>query len=70
MNKMRFTKHTGLKITPFELHRDGKPRIGSTNVIRDGKSFLSKRSESSVLAENIPKIPQYVSRKNEGEVSK
>ena len=31
---MRFTIHTGLKITPFELHHGRKPRTELTNIIR------------------------------------
>ena len=57
---MRFTKHTGLKKTPFELHHGRKPRTELTNIIKDGKSFLSNWSELSVSAPNRPKIPIYV----------
>ena len=42
LNVMRFTIHTGLKITPFELHHGWKPRTELTNIIKDGKIFLSK----------------------------
>ena len=35
-----FTKHTGLKESPFELHHGRKPRTVLTNIIEDGKSFL------------------------------
>ena len=38
---MRFTIHTGLKLTPFELHHGRKPRTELTNLVKDGKSFLS-----------------------------
>ena len=48
---MRFTKHTGLKLTPFELHHGRKPRTELTNLVKDGKSFLSDWTELSVLAE-------------------
>ena len=34
---MRFTTHTGLKRTPFELHHGRKPRTELTNIIKDGK---------------------------------
>ena len=47
---MRFTIHTGLKLTPFELHH-GKPRTELTNLVKDGKSFLSDWTELSVSAE-------------------
>ena len=33
---MRFTKHTGLKKTPFEQHHGRKPRTELTNIIKDG----------------------------------
>ena len=48
---MRFTIHTGLKITQFELHHGRKPRTELTNVIKNGKSFLSNWSELSILAD-------------------
>ena len=69
LNVMRFTIHTGLKITPFELHHGRKPRTELTNIIKDGKTFLSKWSELTVSANNRPKIPIYVTRNGEGEVS-
>ena len=56
---MRFTIHTGLKKTPFELHHGRKPRTELTNIIKDGKSFLSDWSELSISAPNRPKIPKY-----------
>ena len=30
---MRFTIHTGLKVTPFELHQGRKPRTELTNIV-------------------------------------
>ena len=69
LNVMRFTIHTGLKTTPFELHHGSKLRTELTNIIKDGKSFLSNWSELPVLANNRPKIPIYVTRNGEGEVS-
>ena len=42
---MRFTIHTGLKLTPFELHHGRKPRTELTNLVKDGKSFLSDWTE-------------------------
>ena len=69
LNVMRFTIQTGLKITTFELHHGRKPRTELTNIIKDGKAFLSKWSELSVSANNRPKIPIYVTRNGEGEVS-
>ena len=66
---MRFTKHTGLKKTPFELHHGRKPRTELTNIIKDGKSFLSNSSELSVSAPNQPKIPIYVGTDADGEIT-
>ena len=69
LNVMRFTIHTGLKTTPFELHHGRKPRTELTNVTKDGKSFLSNWREIPVLANNRPKIPIYVTRNGDGEES-
>ena len=45
LNVMRFTIHTGLKTTPFELHHGRKPRTELTNIIKDEKiSFLNGRN--------------------------
>ena len=66
---MRFTKYTGLKKTPFELHHGRKPRTELTNIIKDGKSFLSDWSELSISAPNRPKIPIYVGRDTDGEIT-
>ena len=66
---MRFTIHTGLKKTPFELHHGRKPRTELTNIIKDGKSFLSDWSELSISAPNRPKIPIYVGRDADGEIT-
>ena len=52
---IRLKIHMGLKKTPFELHHGQKPRTELTNLIKDGKSFLSKWSELSVSAESRPK---------------
>ena len=45
---LRFTIHTGLKITPFELHHGRKPRTEQTNFMKDGKTFLSYRSQMNI----------------------
>ena len=66
---MRFTIHTGLKITPFELHHCTKPRTELTNLVEDGKSYHSDWSELCVSAEKKPKLPIYVSRDEEGDVT-
>ena len=36
---MRFTMHTELKKTPFDLRHGIKPRTELTNIIKDGKDF-------------------------------
>ena len=66
---MRFTIHTGLKRTPFELHHGRKPRTELTNVVKDGKTYLSDWSEMSISAPNKPKIPIYVGRVADGEIT-
>ena len=38
---MRLTIQTGLKRTQFELHHGRKPRTELTNIIKDGKTYLS-----------------------------
>ena len=57
---MRFTTHTGLKVTPFELHHGRKPRTESTNIIKDGKTFLSNWSEMNTTAPSRPKKKQFM----------
>ena len=64
-----FTIHTGLKKTPFELHHGRKPRTELTKIIKDGKSFLSNWSKLCVSAPNRPKIPIYVGRDADGEIT-
>ena len=66
---MRFTVHTGLGKTPFELHHGRKPRTELTNIVKDGKTYLSDWSELSVLAPKRPKIPIYVGRDADGEIT-
>ena len=66
---MRFTIHTGLKKTPFELHHGRKTRTELTNIVKDGKIFLSDWSELSISAPIRPKIPIYVGRDGEGEIT-
>ena len=66
---MRFTIHTGLKLTPFELHHGRKPRTELTNIVKDGKAHLSNWSEMTVSAPERPKIPIYVGRDAEGEIT-
>ena len=59
---MRFTIHTGLRRTPFELHHGRKPKTKLTNIVKDGKIYLSDWSELSISAPNKEKIPIYVGR--------
>ena len=66
---MRFTIHTGLTITPFELHHGRKPRTELTNIVKDGKTFLSNWAEMTISAPDRPKIPIYVGRDAEGEIT-
>ena len=40
LRAMRFTIHTGLKRTPFELHHGRKLRTELTNIVKDGKIFI------------------------------
>ena len=69
LHVMRVTIHTGLKLTPFELHHGRKPRTELTNIVKDGKSYLSDWSELSVSASNKPKIPIYVGRDADGDIT-
>ena len=66
---MRFTIHTGLKRTPFELHHGRNPRTELTNIVRDGKTYLSDWSDISISAPNKPKIPIFVGRDSDGEIT-
>ena len=52
VNVMRFTLHTGLKITSSELQHGRKPRTELTNVMKTGKSFLSNWSDMFSSANN------------------
>ena len=65
----RFTNHTGIKIPPFELHHGRKPKTELTNIGKDGKPYLSSWSEMTVSAPDRPKIPIYVGRDAEGELT-
>ena len=67
---MRFTIHTGLKTIWFELHHGRKPRTALANIVKDGKTYLSNYwSEMTVSAPDRPKIPIYVGRDAEGEIT-
>ena len=65
---MCFTIHTGFKITPFELHHGRKPRTELTNIVKNGKT-LSNWSEMTISAPSRPKIPIYVGRDADGEIT-
>ena len=41
LRAMRFTIHRGFQIKPFELHHGRKPRTELTNIVKDGKTYLS-----------------------------
>ena len=66
---MHSTKHTGLKRTSFELHHGRKPRTELSNIVKDGKAYLSDWSERSISAPNKPKIPIYVGRDADREIT-
>ena len=66
---MHFTKHTGLKITPFELHHGRTPRTELTNIVKNGKTYLPSCTEMTVSAPERPKFPIYVGRDAEGEIT-
>ena len=65
----RSTVHMGLKITLFELHHGRKPRTELTHIVKNGKTYLSIWSELNISAPNRPKIPNYVGRDAEGDVT-
>ena len=67
---MRFTVHTGLNKTPFEMHHGRKPSTELTNNVKDGKRYLSDWSELSISAPIRRKIPIYVGRDVDGEIMK
>ena len=63
---MRFKIHTGLKLTSVELHHGRKPRTELTNLVKDGKSFLSDWTKLSVSAEKKTKNPNLRVEKRRG----
>ena len=65
---MRFTMHTGFKITPFELHHERKPRTKLTNDVKDGKRYFSNWSQMTISTPDRPKLQIYVGRDAEGEI--
>ena len=64
---MRFTIHTGLKVSPFELYHGRKSTTELTNIIKDNKSYLS---DWTTLNVSVPpkQILSYVARNEKGEV--
>ena len=66
---MRFTIHSGVKITPFELHHGRKPRTELTNIVKDGKTYLSNWSQMTISAPQRPKFSIYVGPDAEGEIT-
>ena len=66
---MRFTIHTGLKTTPFEFHHGRKWRTELLNILKNGKTVLSKLSEMTIPAASTPKTPIYVGRDANGEIT-
>ena len=66
LHVMRYTIHTGQKITPFKLHHGRKPRTELTNLMKTGKSFLSNWSEMYISANSRPKIPLRYQKRRRG----
>ena len=65
---MRFTIHTGLKVSPLELHHGRKPKTELTNIIKDKKSYLLDWTTLNV-SEPWKQKPIYVARNKKGEVT-
>ena len=65
---MTFTKHTGLKVSPFELHHGINLKTELTNLVRDNKSHLSNW-KTMKLSVPLKQIPFYVVRNEKGEVT-
>ena len=66
---LRLPKRTGFKSSPFETLHGRKPRIELTNIVKDSKTYLSEWSEMSIPAPNKPKLPFYVGRDADGEIT-
>ena len=64
---MRFAVQTWLKRTPYELRHGRKSRTELTNIVKDGKTFLSDWSEPSVSAPVRPNTPIFVGRDADGD---
>ena len=68
LNEMRFTVHTELKKTLFELQHGRKPRTELTNVVKYDKTYLSDWSKL-FSAPIRPNIRIYVGRDADGEIT-
>ena len=54
---MGFTVQTGVKVTPLELHHGRKSRSELTNIVKDGKTYLSNWSIYLFQHKTDPKYP-------------
>ena len=65
---MRFAIHSGIKVSPYELHHGRKPRTELANIVKDNKCHQSERKTINV---SVPPqhIPIYVARNERGEVT-
>ena len=71
LHVMRFTIHTGLKLTPFELHHGRKRKTELTNIVKDGKTeekHLAERPKSP-KKKNSVRYPFYFVEKNHNKKS-
>ena len=64
----RSTIHTGLKVSPFDLHHGKKPRTELINIVKDYKNYLSDWTTLTVSVSS-KQIPIYVGRNEKGEVT-
>ena len=59
----------GIKKTTFYLQHGRKPRLEFTNIVKDGKPYLSDWSELSISAPKRPKKPIYEGRDADSEIT-
>ena len=61
---IRFTIHTGLKVSLFELHHGTIPRIELTNIVTGNKIYFSEWKTMNV---SVPpkETPIYIARKEQ-----
>ena len=64
---VRFTIHTGLNVSPFDIHHGRKPRTEIINIVKDVKSCLSHWKTMNV---SVPpkKVPFYIAWNGKEEV--